>query len=116
MGELVLDVYKDSGVWVFDDPERRFAREPLLFGMEKMIAGFAATLRYADQGFQLSISEEPGKNPAGVLVREEADAGGYWYRSSFGSRGWMGNRGLLRYFSAPPATIYYSARPRPSRP
>lgn len=112
MTAFVLHVHKDAGVWVLDDREHGLVREPLLFGMDRLIDQLAATLPAGDRGFDLSISEQLTGDDIGVLIREEADANGHWYRAPhLELRGWMGNRGLLRYFSAPPATIYYSARP-----
>jgi len=113
MEPLVIEVYKDRGVWVFNDPEHGMQREPLVFGMERLLDRFSATLPYADDGFLLYFLEVRVPDSIEALIREEADADGYWYNSPhYELRGWMGNSGLVRYFSRAPATIYYHAKPR----
>ena len=108
---------------MLDDREHGMMHEPFVFGMEQLLDRFAETMPHAHDGFQMYLSDK--KMPdirglptgsAGVLIRKEADAGGYWYYSSyFDLRGWMGNGGLTRYFSEPPSIIYYYGAPRPHK-
>jgi hypothetical protein len=113
MEPFVINVYKDSGAWVFDDPERGFLREPFVFGMDALLERFTSALPSLGRDFQLVFSSERLPEIMGVLIREGADAGGYWYSApSYDLRGWMGDKGLKRYFPEAPPMIYVLGRPK----
>jgi hypothetical protein len=120
MEPFELHLYRRRGVWLFDDRAHGMSGESLVFGMEKIIQRFATERGFDERGFLLAISNTRtahSEGPYGALLREEADGGGYWYRSEvYELRGWMGNAGLLAYFEHAPEVIYYDARPLPETP
>jgi hypothetical protein len=118
MEPFVINVYKDSRAWVFDDREHGILQEPLVFGMELLLERFALTLPSPGNKFQLFFSDQRLPDSMGVLIREGADADGYWYYSeSYDLRGWMGNKGLMRYFpEAPPIIYFYGRQQEPVSP
>lgn len=114
MTSHTLIVYREGGTWRLDDRPRGLVEEPLLFGMGKMLDRFTANIPRAAGGCRLHLADAEFPGAQAHLEREEADAGGYWYRApAYELRGWLGNNGLTRYFAEPPARLFVKGEALP---
>jgi len=108
---LVIQPYRYSGTWVFDDPVVGLEREPFVAGIPEMIDRLVEHIPHAEAGFRLLFS--PGPFPGYTVkldyVRSEYE--GNWYRSeAYGAEGWL-CPALFRYFPEAPREIYVKAEP-----
>jgi hypothetical protein len=118
MASVALELFKERGVWLLNSRAHGLLREPLLFGTEKLLDRYAE-----DHGFGTRIrlqvaalADDIEPQPEGALLRDTADAAGYWYRMDvYDQRGWLGNAGLQAIFAAAPERIFYlGSRPAPA--
>ena len=105
---IVINPYKDSGLWVFDDERAGLDKEPFVSGADTIIdrAVEAKKIPDAEKGFRLifSAGEFPGYDFRLTWVR--AGDGGNWYRSDdLKMEGWL-CPALFKYFAAAPKEIF----------
>jgi hypothetical protein len=107
----VIEPYWYQDTWVFDDASKGLEQEPFVQGVPQMIDALVSDLPNARAGFLLLFSSQPfaGYQVELSLVREEH--GGHWYKpKGLDAEGWL-CPALLRYFEAPPASLYIRAEP-----
>lgn len=105
---MVINPYKYSGLWVFDDDRVELVKEPFIEGADRLIDLVLAKkgIANADSGFRLifSAGEFPRYDARFDWVRE--GDGGNWYSSEESAlEGWL-CPALLKYFDSPPKHIY----------
>ncbi len=104
--------YRHEGLWVFDDPKVGLVQEPFVSGADVIIDHLTSHIPNAERGFRLMFSATPFPEFTVQLEWRRADLGGDWYYSSdLDSEGWL-CPALLRYFDAPPMTIYAKFEPK----
>ncbi len=105
----VIEPYRQSGTWVFDDPATGLKAEPFVQGIPEMIDRLVADIPDARTGFRLTFSASvfPGHELA--VERGDAYGGGYYYRDpASGRQGWL-CPALFKYFRDAPERIYVKA-------
>ena len=108
---MVIEPYWYEGTWVFDDPSKGLDKEPFVQGIAEMIDVLVEDIPNARAGFVLLFSSQPfvGYRVELTLVREEY--GGHWYKpKDYYAEGWL-CPALLKYFDAPPESLYIGAEP-----
>ena len=108
---MVIQPYWYEDAWVFDDASKGLEKEPFVQGIPAMIDALVNDIPNARAGFVLLFSSQPfaGYQIELTLVREEY--GGHWYKvKDLEAAGWL-CPALLRYFDAPPASLYIKAEP-----
>lgn len=106
---MVIQPYRHSGTWVFDDERVALYREPFVAGVPEMIDELVADIPEAEQGFRLTFSarEFPGHERKLVWLRSES--AGNWYRlEGTGMEGWI-CPALFKYYPQPPEEIFVKA-------
>ena len=112
MDAVVIELFKDTGVWRLNQPDVGLTDEPLVFGMERILDAFVARRDFEQPRFLLEVSSKRLPELDGVLVRECEDAGGVWYVSEIDEeKGWLGLAALKLLFAAAPQRIFYKLRP-----
>ena len=107
----VIEPYWYADTWVFDDASKGLEKEPFVQGIPDMIDELVKDIPNARAGFVLLFSSQPfaGYQVELILVREEY--GGHWYKpKDLNVEGWL-CPALLKYFDAPPASLYIKAEP-----
>jgi len=100
---FVIEPYRQSGTWVFDDEARGLVQEPFVSNIPKMIdqlvgEGVARfTMNFSDQEFPGGINH---------LKWVRAEMNGNWYTDGDGE-GWL-CPALLKYFPEAPSDLYVS--------
>lgn len=108
MVAVVVELFKDKGVWRLNQPDVGFSGEPLVCGMESIVDGFMSRMNLRQIRFDLTLSPNLLDDSNGVLMRDCEDASGYWYVSEIDeARGWLGRAGLELMFKKAPTRIYY---------
>lgn len=108
---FVIQPYRYSGTWVFDDPGVDLLREPFIDGVPEMIDELVAEIPNARDGFRMTFSASlfPSYQRELRWLREES--GGNWYRSIEPElEGWL-CPALFKYFDEAPQTLYVRADP-----
>ncbi|MGO4262226.1 DUF6717 family protein [Lysobacter sp. TAB13] len=107
---VAIHPYKTHGMWVFDDLAVGLREEPFVSGADTIIDHMVAGIDGAQNGFTLLFSTNPFPGYQLQLDWQRADLSGNWYRSeSIGMEGWL-CPALLKYFDAPPPTLYAQFR------
>ena len=78
---MVIKPYRFAGMWVFDDEETGLVREPFVSGADDIIDVMVGRIENASDGFALTFSHLPFPGHHLELVRQHAEAGGWWYHS-----------------------------------
>ena len=107
----VIEPYWYANTWVFDDASKGLEKEPFVQGVPEMIDVLVEDIPNARAGFVLLFSSKPfaGYQVELTLVREEY--GGHWYKpKDLEVEGWL-CPALLKYFDAPPESLYIKAEP-----
>ena len=105
---LVIQPYRSSGTWVFDDAKVGLHREPFVAGVPEILDDLVRGIPNAEQGFRLLFSAEPFPGYQAEYSSAEAEFGGGWYTTSDGRRGWLCSA-LFKYFPKAPPKIYVRA-------
>jgi len=108
---MVVEPYWYGDTWVFDDASRGLDKEPFVQGIPEMIDVLVTDIPNPRAGFVLLFSSQPfvGYQVEINLVREEY--GGHWYKvKDLEAQGWL-CPALLKYFDAPPESLYIKAEP-----
>ena len=113
---IVINPYKDSGLWVFDDERAGLDKEPFVSGADTIIdrAIEAKKISDAERGFRLvfSAGEFPGYDLKLTWVRA-GDGGNWYWCDDFGMEGWL-CPALFRYFESAPKEIFAKFEKRAS--
>jgi len=103
---LVIEPYRLSGTWVFDDPSVGLVREPFVSGIPEMIDILVSDIPDADKGFRLIFSAKPFPGYAMKLAWRREEKGGNWYYCEKSKKeGWL-CPALFKYFKTAPKEIY----------
>jgi len=106
---LILEPYKESNTWVFDDPDAGLEREPFVAGIPQILDRLTSDITNADRGFRLLFSAKPFPGHQIELTWLRPETGGNWYRcEEYQTEGWL-CPALGRYFADPPAKLYARA-------
>lgn len=106
---FILFPYKHEGAWVFDDETVGLAREPFVFGIDKMLDEMTKDIPNAATGFRLIFSPRPFPGYSAELVWRREELGGNWYFSpTYGFEGWL-CPALFKYFEEAPLEFYAKA-------
>ncbi len=109
-GMLVLEPYREDGIWLFDDRATGLHREPFVGDVNRMLDQLAESIPNAPQGFRLFFSVLPfeGRHSTFSWVRADPVEGN-WYRSDeTGDEGWL-CPALFCYFPSAPTKLYARA-------
>jgi hypothetical protein len=109
---FVIEPYRSSGMWVFDDPRVGLEKEPFVAGMPEIIDLAVRDIPDAAQGFHLIFSANPF--PGAIIELEWAreEMSGNWYRWN-AMEGWL-CPALFHYFESAPSKLYVQVKPRES--
>tara|TARA_B100000029_G_scaffold279170_1_gene273416 strand:- start:84 stop:452 length:369 start_codon:yes stop_codon:yes gene_type:complete len=103
---MVIKPYRFAGMWVFDDDETGLVREPFVSGADDIIDVMVERIENADEGFALTFSHLPFPGHDLELVRQHAEAGGWWYHSpALEMDGWL-CPALFLYYDVAPERLY----------
>jgi hypothetical protein len=106
---LVIEPYRYSGTWVFDDPTVGLVREPFVSGIPEMIDYLVKDIPNASEGFRLLFSAFPFPGHTIRLTLLRSEYGGNWYYSeALDKEGWLCSA-MFKYFDKAPAEIYAKA-------
>ena len=108
---MVIQPYRYSGTWVFDDERVGLHREPFVAGVPEMIDHLVTDIEDAESGFRLTFSarEFPGHERKLIWLRSES--GGNWYRlDGTEMEGWV-CPALYKYYREAPKEMYVKADP-----
>jgi hypothetical protein len=102
----VIQPYRNTSTWVFDDARVGLHREPFVSGIPQMIDTLVANVPNAEKGFRLLSSSEPFPGYQVELVKVRPEFQGVWYR-------WVDRNcpALFRYFQTAPSRLYARAEP-----
>ena len=106
---MVINPFRYSGTWVFDDDAVGLDKEPFVCGIPEMIDFLTRDIPNAEDGFRMLFSAQPfpGYQEKLTWVREEM--GGNIYRSeTLKAEGWL-CPALFKYFDKSPPEIYAKA-------
>jgi hypothetical protein len=106
---MIIEPYRHSGTWVFDDPRVNLYREPFVAGVPEMIDDLVNDIPDAEAGFRLTFSarEFPGYERKLIWLRGES--AGNWYRvEGTDMEGWI-CPALFEYYPAAPKEFYVKA-------
>lgn len=107
---FVIRPYKKLGLWVFDDEARGLKEEPFVGGADTLIDIVTAEIPVAHEGFALlfSTGEFPGASVRLDWLRPDLSGNTYWCEQ-LQMEGWL-CPALLKYFEAPPQSLYVKAQ------
>jgi hypothetical protein len=116
MNEInVIEPYRYSEMWVFDDPRVGLSAEPFVGGADTMIDRVTAGLPHVARGFVTVFSGNPFPGHQFRLEwRREEGTGNVYYSRELDAEGWLCSA-LLRYFEAPPPEIYVQLKAKGAR-
>ncbi|SRR5579871_1980915 len=114
---LVLEPYREDGMWLFDDPATGLHREPFVGTVNSMLDRLSAGIPDATRGFRLLFAVQPFKGQQATFSWARADAvEGNWYRSDeTGKEGWL-CPALFCYFPVAPPKLFVRAEPLTKKP
>lgn len=106
----IIEPYRFSGTWVFDDPGVGLRREPFVAGMPAILSlMLGETPKPQAPRFRCLFSDQPFPGVMRRLTRQRPDSGGTWYLSvEDHMEGWL-CPALFKYFPQAPAIIYLRA-------
>ena len=105
---MVIRLYKNAGIWVFDDDATGLVREPFVAGIPEIIETIVGTA----QAFTVVFSAEAFPGSKHVLTCERCEGGGFWYRHNVTDQeGWL-CPALFKYFAQAPLEIHLDVRIR----
>lgn len=107
----VIEPYKDSGIWMFDDEGVGLNSEPFVSGIPEMIEQLIRqkSIENAEDGFALTFSHLKFPDYDVRLIHKREDGGGHWYLNEMtGAEGWL-CPALFRYFDEAPDELYAKA-------
>ncbi len=108
---MVIQPYRHTGTWVFDDPATGLDKEPFVSGIPEMIDEVVKDIPGAEKGFRLLFAATPFPGYHVKLEWRREEYGGNWYWSSrYNSEGWL-CPALFKYFTQAPREIYAKAEP-----
>jgi hypothetical protein len=111
----VIAPYRHLDLWVFDDPARGLDQEPFVGGTGDIIDQGVAHIPDAEKGFQLIFSDNPFPGFQYELEHRRPELNGNtYYSKDLEAEGWL-CPALLKYFEAPPASIYVKVGPLVNR-
>lgn len=120
---ITIYPYRYEDIWVFDSEDTGLKEEAFVCGMSEMISVVVAAkaIPNADQGFQMTFSDEPFDGHDAELHWLRADdpdepMGGNWYSGTVAGQrmeGWL-CPALGLYFPAALARLYVRADPLPA--
>jgi hypothetical protein len=103
---FVIQPYKNSGTWVFDDPERDLVKEPFVSGMPEIIDAMVKDIPLAHDGFRLLFSSEAFPGSTHQLHKERPECNGTWYSCpQTESEGWL-CPALFQFYQDAPAVLH----------
>ena len=102
---MVIEPYRFAGTWVFDDPDTGLVREPFVSGVPAILDALLAAHGVQTPSFRLTFAATPFPGCQLEATLDGAEAGGHWYKTPDGQRGWL-CPALLKYFLAPPPRLY----------
>ena len=108
---MVINPYKDKGMWVFDDDATGLVKEPFVAGIPEIIEGLLeeTNIENGEEGFKLIFSSDPFPGFQLRLVKDEYNHSfthGTWYKcEEVDMRGWL-CPALFKYFKTAPEEIY----------
>jgi hypothetical protein len=106
---LILEPYRHSGTWVFDDPTTGLVQEPFVEGIPTMIDHLVKDIPNANKGFRLLFSAKPFPGYMMKVTWLRSEHGGNWYYSEdLNMEGWL-CPALFKYFKEAPKEIYVKA-------
>lgn len=106
---LMLQPYKQTNTWVFDDPRVGLEREPFVAGIPQILDRLTSDIPDAGKGFRLLFSAKPFPGQQIELTWLRPETGGNWYRcEEYQSEGWL-CPALGRYFHEAPKKLYARA-------
>ena len=106
---MILEPYRHSGTWVFDDPITGLVREPFVEGVPEMIDYLVKDIPDANKGFRMLFSAKPFPEHMMKVTWRRAEHGGNWYFSEeLNMEGWL-CPALFKYFKGAPKEIYVKA-------
>ncbi len=106
---MVIQPYRHSGTWVFDDPAVGLVQEPFVSGIPEMIDILVENIPDAVAGFRLLFSATPFPGFAIKLDWKRGEYDGNWYEAQqYGMEGWL-CPALFKYFAAAPRELYVKA-------
>ena len=109
---MVIEPYRDSGTWVFDDERVGLVGEPFVAGIPEMIDAAVADIPDAASGFRLLFAAGPFPGAQIHLERVRPECDGWWYRQcATNIEGWL-CPALFKYFDEAPAHLYAKAEPK----
>lgn len=108
----VIEIYKFTNLWVFDDDKKGLEREALIAGADLIIDNMVSTFENPEDGFICIFSENPF--PGHMYKLELTQRGdlinGNWYRcAALGLDGWLCGS-LYKYFDTEPENIYIQVK------
>ena len=100
---------KSDGAWHFTDKARGLIKEPLVAGipeiLEELIDEEGIRMSDARRGISLTFAGRKFPGWQVKLTRKKKEAGGAWYETEEGDRGWL-CPALLKFFKSHPANIW----------
>jgi hypothetical protein len=109
---FMIEPYKVSGIWVFDDPRVGLVQEPFVSGMPEIIDLAVRDIPDAEDGFVLIFSAHPFPGATVELDWVRGEIGGNWYRWN-DMEGWL-CPALFHYFDTAPPRLYAQAKATPT--
>jgi hypothetical protein len=110
---FVIQPYRWSGMWVFDDPAVGLVKEPFVAGVPEMIEHALRDVPGRRDAFVAVFSASPFPGAQVTLERTREEGGGNWYRwTQTGQEGWL-CPALFRYFEQAPERLYVQIKPAP---
>jgi hypothetical protein len=112
-GVLLLEPYRQDGVWVFDDSTVGLEREPFVGEVNAMLDRLSAPIPNAQSGFRLLFSIEPfpGYQASFTWVRSDPVEGNWYRADETGEEGWL-CPSLFCYFPIAPPKLFVRAEPK----
>ena len=108
---MVIQPYWHEDTWVFDDASKGLEKEPFVQGIPEMIDALVKDIPNARAGFVLLFYSQLFAGYQVELARVREEYGGHWYKpKDLETEGWL-CPALLKYFDAPPESLYIKAEP-----
>jgi hypothetical protein len=109
--ELVkIDLRKENGKWIFDDPGKGLVKEELTKSLEDVIRALTTKITDSESGFTLLMRDAPFSEQTFAFTKQQEEYGGCWYiNEESGLTGWIGPS-TRHYFSKFPDKLYVGAR------